>query len=440
MNSCQFLNVAKCQNLFASGKAIQGERVFRDLKRKAQIQIQGRLTRLENPSLYFRRALLGSVFPSLCTGLDEKVSQIWKESSSEKKARVIEEFMDVRVTSKLEKELRDAQYQMFSETPIFHFDIASTQFPILPFAPVAQTVRGFQWVFTSLCKICFFPWGIYSLYRSFKEKDLFSLPVGIAHLQGRRGSMEDEHLVTEFICRLGQKKSKVSLFGIFDGHGGDSAAKFSKLYFADYLKEALEKHASIKQSDARIFMAFKEACLNLDSAYTGKAGSTLSVAVILGEDLWVCNLGDSRIIGNVKGVAVQLSEDQKCDNEKYVKGVKKRGGEIQHLRVINRQNHIALAVPRALGDHVMRKENGADPIIHAPKITKVPLSFLQEGHLIIGCDGLWDESTSGQVAAFVENHKETMTEEELARALVAKAYNAGSSDNISVLVVNLANR
>jgi len=440
MNGCQFLNVARCQSLFATGKAIQGERVFQQLKPRAKLDIQGILTNIENPSLYWGRTLLGSVLPSLCTGLDEKIQTIWKESSSEKKARVIEDFMDVRVSAKLAKELKDAETQSKSQKPEFAFDIASMQFPRSPLAPFSQAACGVHWLLTTFLKICLFPWGIYSAYRSFKERDLSFFPFGVAHLQGRRNSMEDEHLVTEMVCRLGQKKSRVSLFGVFDGHGGNSAAKFAKVYFADYLRDALEKHASVKQTDARIFMAFKEACLNLDSAYLGKSGSTMSVAALIGEDLWVCTLGDSRVIANVKGKAMQLSEDQKCDNKKYVQGVKKRGGEIQHRRVLNPRNNISLAVPRALGDHVMKKPDGSDPIIHTPKITKVPFARLQEGHLIIGCDGLWDESTTLQVASFVEENKGSMNEEGLARALVAKAYNAGSSDNISVLVVNLLNR
>ncbi len=138
MNSCQFLNVARCQHLFGSGKAIQGERVFRELKSKAQLQIQGMLTRREGPLLYVGRTLLGSIFPSLCTGLDERISQIWKESSSEKKARVLEDFMDVRVAAKLEKELRDAQDQERCQKPYFKFDIASTQFPHPPFFPLSR--------------------------------------------------------------------------------------------------------------------------------------------------------------------------------------------------------------------------------------------------------------------------------------------------------------
>jgi serine/threonine protein phosphatase PrpC len=72
------------------------------------------------------------------------------------------------------------------------------------------------------------------------------------------------------------------------------------------------------------------------------------------------------------------------------------------------------------------------------KIIKYSLDQLPQGKnfLIIACDGLWDVASSFQVAKTV--HKIAhLPPEKIAGFLARKAFEANSSDNLSILVVPL---
>nr|MDT0252999.1 PP2C family serine/threonine-protein phosphatase [Endozoicomonas sp.] len=70
-----------------------------------------------------------------------------------------------------------------------------------------------------------------------------------------------------------------------------------------------------------------------------------------------------------------------------------------------------------------------------PKITKVSARKLQEKKLIQVCDGITDAASSNDIARAV--HTELTQDHSLAVTsanLVARAYQAGSTDNLSAIV------
>lgn len=263
------------------------------------------------------------------------------------------------------------------------------------------------------------------------------IETGICYYQGRRKSMEDEDLITFFELIVKHKNYPVALFGVFDGHGGSGASRYVKLHLKEQLQETLTEFCFDRLTDEAIWNTLKIAFVKLHKGFAQwknehylshtSEGTTATVAMILNEKLWIANTGDSRaILDN----GCQLSEDAKPENPRYKRGIESRDGKVLTIGGIARVNG-SLSLARALGDHNVK---GINP---RPKITMCPLSEIPEKScLIIACDGIYDVSSTRQVAAAIRAHKDCSAAQ-LAKNIVYSAYKAGSKDNLSALVVKL---
>ncbi len=257
-------------------------------------------------------------------------------------------------------------------------------------------------------------------------------PVGICQTQGRRFFMEDEHLANSLLLR----GIEIPIFGIFDGHGGKSAATFVMSSLKDALKKNLEKFNPNGFTDEGIWNALKMTFVDLNHDYDGDAGTTATVSIILNGKLWTANVGDSRAILVRNGETTQLTEDAKPDDNRYKKGIMDRGGYVTLLDTYRVNGNLAVA--RSVGDH---KLNGA--VSARPKITAIPVADIPPGSfLCIGCDGLFDVASSRQVGRYLWRNREDQggipaNPNYLADILVDNAYKGGSMDNISAMVVRL---
>ena len=246
--------------------------------------------------------------------------------------------------------------------------------------------------------------------------------VGVCHFIGRRPTMEDEHLATSFDLHVGGKVYPVQLFGIFDGHGGHEASLYVRENLKRELHETLNEFCLNGLTEEAIWNGLKITFVRLNEGFKdGPSGSTATVAMILDGKLWTANVGDARtILDN----GIQLSEDAKPADPYYQKGIENRGGQVFFNRINWR-----LAVARAIGDR------DVEGVSARPKITVYPLAKIPKGsHLILACDGIYDVSSTRQVAAAVRAHNK-LTAEELAKNMVHSASEALSKDNLSVLVV-----
>jgi len=267
------------------------------------------------------------------------------------------------------------------------------------------------------------------------EERVGNLPVGICHAQGRRPTMEDEHIATSFNLRIGDRNYPVQLFGIFDGHGGNAASRYVRDHLKEKLEQALQQYNPSGLSEAGIWRALKVAFvrLNQDFRRTGilDEGTTATMAMILDGNLWTANVGDSRTVLDNGGEFVRLTEDGKPSEQRYKKGIENRGGRVIDVAGVPRVNGL-LAVARAIGDHGL---NGA--ISARPKITVMPLSEIRrESHLILCCDGIYDVARTRDIVASAHVHRNESAAA-LAKNIVNSAYIAGSGDNLSCLVVKL---
>lgn len=250
--------------------------------------------------------------------------------------------------------------------------------------------------------------------------------VGIACGQGIRDEMEDAHAAFSF--NIGNHQ--LHQFCVFDGHGGKTCAQYIARELPDVLREELNSQDTLDVKS--IYHAFVTACVRVDREWKTLpfqqedlldiSGSTATVAVIVDQkDLWVANVGDSGAAIDEDGKAIQLTESAKPIIPKYYKEVFMRGGVVSYGRV-----DATLDMARSIGDL-------AHPSISArPTIKKVEIDT-NNHYLIVACDGLWDVIDAQTALDSIKNKKA----QEAAEHLRMLAYQRGSTDNVTILVVSL---
>ncbi|XP_057950431.1 probable protein phosphatase 2C 76 isoform X1 [Malania oleifera] len=281
------------------------------------------------------------------------------------------------------------------------------------------------------------------------------LSCGYSSFRGKRVSMEDFYDI---------KTSKIDgktvcLFGIFDGHGGSRAAEFLK----EHLFENLMKHPQFitdtkmaisetyKQTDADFLDAEKDAYRD--------DGSTASTAVLVGNHLYVANVGDSRAViskaGKVSSLilealeecfgwfslvmnmsiafgyklfrrehAIPLSEDHKPNRSDERKRIESAGGVVMWAGTWRVGG--VLAMSRAFGNRLLKQYVVAEPEIQDQELDEdVEL-------LVLASDGLWDVVPNEDAVSLAHTEEEP---EAAARKLTETAFTRGSADNITCIVV-----
>lgn len=279
----------------------------------------------------------------------------------------------------------------------------------------------------------------------------------VSGMQGWRIEMEDSHIVYE------NEATNTYIFGVFDGHGGREVAKFAaahyqnvllnnpnfkKKKYEDALKESFyeiddmllkpEFRKELKQYKAKP-AGQKETKGDNDETFESQAGCTANVVLIVDNDLYVANAGDSRsILGEDKSV-VELSIDHKPDMETEKNRIVKAGGSVFNGRVNGN-----LSLSRALGDFDYKQQNNIPRdqqlIIATPEITHRVIKDTTE-FLIVGCDGIWETWTSQKVSEFVRDklsEKKNLKDvvEPLMDALLAKDTSCiHGLDNMTCIIV-----
>ncbi|KAF4399138.1 hypothetical protein G4B88_023732 [Cannabis sativa] len=208
---------------------------------------------------------------------------------------------------------------------------------------------------------------------------------GYSSFRGKRMTMEDFYDVktTKIDGRT------VCLFGIFDGHGGARAAEYLKRH----LFENLMKHPQfMTDTKAAISESYKQTdsdFLDSERDTYRDDGSTASTAVLVGNHLYVANVGDSRTIISKDGLAIPLSDDHKPNRSDERRRIENAGG--------------------------------------------VDLEIDEEIEmLVLASDGLWDVVANEDAVSLARTEEEP---EAAARKLTEVAFTRGSADNITCIVV-----
>jgi len=154
-------------------------------------------------------------------------------------------------------------------------------------------------------------------------------------------------------------------------------------------------------------------------------GTTALVALILNNKLYIANAGDTRAVLCRGDKAIRLSFDHKPNEKEETDRIIAAGGTVKGKRVNG-----MLAVSRAIGDAFLQPYVTADPYISDTDITP------EDKFLILACDGLWDVFTDDAAVTEILHEKDA---QQAAETLKNAAYELGSLDNISVIVVLLHN-
>uniref|UniRef100_A0A8D3DAM9 Protein phosphatase 1L n=1 Tax=Scophthalmus maximus TaxID=52904 RepID=A0A8D3DAM9_SCOMX len=256
--------------------------------------------------------------------------------------------------------------------------------------------------------------------------------VAVYSIQGRRDHMEDRFEVLADVAN----RSHPSIFGIFDGHGGEAAADFAKAHLPEALRQQLLTYEREKEVGLSYPSILEQQILTLDremleklSATYNEAGTTCLVALLSDKELTVANVGDSRgVLCDKDGNAIPLSHDHKPYQLKERKRIKKAGGFISFNGSWRVQG--ILAMSRSLGDYPLKNLN---VIIPDPDIMSFDLDKVQPEFMILASDGLWDTFSNEEAVRFI---RERLDEPHFgAKSIVLQSFYRGCPDNITVMVV-----
>lgn len=282
---------------------------------------------------------------------------------------------------------------------------------------------------------------------------------GFMSVVGRARVMEDEISIRMNLCRPEINGYRpVHFFGVFDGHGGHHVSALCKENMHVIMEEELMrvKHTggeveelwrtAINRSFERMDEMAKSLCQCEGLENTGVCrfhpqlslvGSTAVVSLLTPEYIIVANCGDSRAVLCYDGKAVPLSVDHKPEREDERSRIEGCGGQVVFGANGARVEGI-LAMSRAIGDRFLKQVVTWEPEYSFWKRNGGDMS------LILASDGLWDVLSSEMSCEVVhecqqEDRKTTAssTSTSAAALLVRLAVGRRSTDNISVIVVDL---
>jgi len=236
-------------------------------------------------------------------------------------------------------------------------------------------------------------------------------------------SMEDFILIKNSFLNI--EKHNLSLFGLFDGHGGSYVAEYLKNNFCEILTKLLLDNEDLNFIQI-LKIAFETVDKNLKQLNnTKECGSTGTIVIIDNDIIYCANVGDSKCYYINDTEAVQLTENHNCKNKIEVETIKNRGGKVFNGRVFG-----CLSLTRAFGDTDF-KEFG---INCEPYIKKISINKYNIKYIVIASDGIWDIVDDKQLL-IIEKGLKKENSEEFCNNLVTYSLEGGSSDNISCIVL-----
>lgn len=317
---------------------------------------------------------------------------------------------------------------------------------------------------------------------------------GSVSICGHRPEMEDAIMVAPYFTKIpiklfigdhgidgiSQTLNQLTshFFAVYDGHGGSQVANYCR----DRIHRALVEELNIcpvvdgSTRDTRQVQwekIFTDCFLKVDDEVGGKAkqgcppgnmeddcivealapetvGSTAVVAVLSSSHIIVANCGDSRAVLYRGKEAIPLSVDHKPSREDEYARIEASGG-----KVISWNGHRVfgvLAMSRSIGDRYLKPW-----IIPEPEVMFVPRTR-EDDCLVLASDGLWDVMTNEEACEVAKKriliwHKKNGSDpladrgqgvdpaaQSAAEFLCNLAIQAGSKDNISVIVVDLKSK
>ena len=229
---------------------------------------------------------------------------------------------------------------------------------------------------------------------------------------------------------------KISYFAIFDGHAGNKCAEYlrenllrlicSNKFFPENIPEAI-KYGFEKADE---FFLNNYAMIN--GQLIDNSGTCGLILLIVNNDVYIGNVGDSRCIGSFNKGKIQcdITRDHKPNTPYEKERIMANGGQIYQTKtnIKIEENFILrtkillgpyrvypgrLSVSRTIGDAEGKIPIiGGNPnvIISKPDIYKYNILENDIDYFILGCDGIFDQMSSDDVfkcvSVVIERNKE----------------------------------
>ncbi|XP_048852613.1 protein phosphatase 1F isoform X1 [Brienomyrus brachyistius] len=252
-------------------------------------------------------------------------------------------------------------------------------------------------------------------------------------IRNTRRKMEDRHVaLSEFNQMFGiQDGVDRGYYAVFDGHGGVDAATFA----ATHLHVLLGQHEALASNPSE---ALRNSFSCTDDMFKEKAtrerlrsGSTGVAVLLAGDWLHVAWLGDSQAMLVRQGDPVTLMDPHKPEREDEKQRIEDLGGCITFMGCWRVNG--TYAVSRAIGDFDQKPYISGDADCASLQLDG------REDYVLLACDGFFDTVRPADVPGLVHDAllEGAGEVDAVAQQLVAQAKAAGSSDNITVLLVFL---
>ncbi len=235
--------------------------------------------------------------------------------------------------------------------------------------------------------------------------------------QGIRPEMEDAHFLDLNFADKGW------IFGgIYDGHGGRSAARYASERLLQIFLERLLSGSPPQEA----FVASYE--LTSEELKAQSSGTTAVTFLIRDKEIFTANVGDARAgVINKQGFH-QLTVDHRLDNPAERERVLKMGGRIVYPYTY--RGGLGLMPTRTIGDQYFKPIG----IIATPSVSEYRIAD-DDLILLAACDGLFDVMTNEEVADFARRFLQP-------KALVQELKNEVlinrlGMDNLTIIAVSL---
>lgn len=253
---------------------------------------------------------------------------------------------------------------------------------------------------------------------------MMNITYGITEKVGCRSHMEDAHA----IYQDGDREFFAA--EIYDGHGGKEAAEITAGMLTPYFMHAWAKELEKPLKDRRNeYELLREAYLNVDAHLVERdirSGTTAANLYIIGDRFLAANAGDTRvIIGTRKGFFL-LTKDHKPDLPEERARIESLGGRVISCGAARVEG--VLAMSRALGDTSLKPYISSEPRIVEGHPGK------ENDYAVLACDGVWDVLMPDEV---IQIARASIDPRRAAEEISKQALNHGSTDNITVIVLDL---
>uniref|UniRef100_A0A670YRZ8 Protein phosphatase, Mg2+/Mn2+ dependent 1E n=1 Tax=Pseudonaja textilis TaxID=8673 RepID=A0A670YRZ8_PSETE len=292
-----------------------------------------------------------------------------------------------------------------------------------------ETEKLARTVFTKLHDIC----SAWVKDFPLQTKPFRYYETSIHAIKNMRRKMEDKHVcIPDFNTLFNlEDQGEQAYFAVFDGHGGVDAAIYASIHLHVNLvhQEAFQHDPA--EALCKAFRVTDERFVQKAARESLRCGTTGVVTFIRRNMLYVAWLGDSQVMLVKRGQAVELMKPHKPDREDEKKRIEALGGCVVWFGAWRVNG--SLSVSRAIGDAEHK------PYICGDADSGSTVLDGSEDYLILACDGFYDTVNPDEAVKVVADHlKENNGDSSMvAHKLVASARDAGSSDNITVIVVFL---